>query len=462
MRKVVVTKTESDNKIISEIRDKFNLDEDPFNSIDDQLLLLAFTPYCKTINNKYGICDHQSLEFYGDKIFYSVIMSLLYDFFGLKQTPQFYNDLTSQLTNNRILTDLMINKSACELVRSDNYTINKTQKKFHNKCADSLEALFGVMYVNFRTKRVDYTGIIKHWLLKNTKFPFIIKKFLNNKGYKDIPVYVVNDRKKLMDEWIKYPEHKIDLKELDFAYSGIIFNSTDSIEHIFKLLNWDYNPIFDGTTYKIYGKPNGIDQIIGIGNTIENTIKNSIFLMQKRGFIVPMQNIETPFSDELTQNEKVIKSKPSSNLKQSSSINYSPKRSPSMNHQPKITLMNYPQQSSSINYQQQIPSMNYPQQSLSINYPQQSSSSINYPQQSSSSMNYPPKRSPSINYPQQTTSMNYPPKRSPLKNHQPKTTSMNYPQKRSPLKNHQPKTTSLTNYPEQFQKVSSEQLNYQQ
>lgn len=72
MKKRIITSNESNEKIIFGIRSKFNLNDD--------LLLIAFTPKCIAPKNKYGICDHQSLEFYGDKIFYSLIMSLLYDF----------------------------------------------------------------------------------------------------------------------------------------------------------------------------------------------------------------------------------------------------------------------------------------------------------------------------------------------------------------------------------------------
>ena len=82
----------------------------------------------------YGLEPRRPIinEFYGDRILYGIIASLLYDFFGLSKSPQFYTLLISDITSNRLLTDLMLNKKACEFVRSGQYTIID-QKRFHNQ-----------------------------------------------------------------------------------------------------------------------------------------------------------------------------------------------------------------------------------------------------------------------------------------------------------------------------------------
>jgi dsRNA-specific ribonuclease len=429
MKKTIITDKDSDDIIIDKIRSTFNFNEDPFNSIDDDLLIMAFTPKCNIshpkynkIKSKYGICDHQSLEFYGDKIFYSVIMSLLYDFFGLKKTPGFYSKLTSELTNNSLLTDLMINKSACQFVRSNNYDIVYGLKKFHNTCADSLEALIGVMYIHFRTKRVDYTGIIKHWLLKNTPFPFIVKKFLNKQGYNDIPVYVINDRKYLLEMWST--NNKDILRELDFAYSGIIFNDDDTLQHIYKLLNWEYIEQFINGVYNIYGKPNGIDQILGSGENIEEAVQNTFSVLIGRGFIVHMKNIDTFFSDELSNKIQSKYTTPDEN-EPSLENNRIPK--------PRSQPLTRPNINSSPSYSSQI----HPspiRSSPSYSSPIRSSPSYSSPIHPSPSYSSPIHPSPSYSSPIVSSSSSYPPL---IANLPPVRSSPSYPSTNSTSVNYQ-------------------------
>lgn len=122
-------------------------------------------------------------------------------------TPHFYSVLNRDLTKNRLLTDLMINKNACNLVRSNfNYRIGVRKGQFHNICADSFEALIGAIFVHLKTRRLDYMLYIKNWLLKNTELPFVLKKHLNDMGYENKTVYIVNNRKYLLDEWIQQYE----------------------------------------------------------------------------------------------------------------------------------------------------------------------------------------------------------------------------------------------------------------
>lgn len=123
MSKYTIVPIKEDPKtIISDIREIFGLNEYPYQNIDNDLLLISFTPKCKinqqpNLNLKYQTCNHQSLEFYGDKCFYSVIASLLFDIFGLSPSPGFLTNLTNKLTKNILFFDLMRDKNACILVR---------------------------------------------------------------------------------------------------------------------------------------------------------------------------------------------------------------------------------------------------------------------------------------------------------------------------------------------------------
>ena len=101
--------------IVNKIRETFGLDEYPFSEMEDDILLLAFTPICQEdsieypiFTQKYRTCDHQTLEFYGDRILYGIIADIMYDFFEFTMTPQFYTSLNILITGNRLLTDLMM------------------------------------------------------------------------------------------------------------------------------------------------------------------------------------------------------------------------------------------------------------------------------------------------------------------------------------------------------------------
>src|SRR5438552_486181 len=124
----------SELDLIKQIRSLFGLNESPFDTLDNDFILLAFIPACISNNynlnqatlvrlkKKYGVCDHQMLEFYGDRVFYDVLAIILYDLFGLNNTPSFLTALNNYLASNRLLADLMLNKDACKYVRSLNYT----------------------------------------------------------------------------------------------------------------------------------------------------------------------------------------------------------------------------------------------------------------------------------------------------------------------------------------------------
>ena len=110
------------------------------------------------------------------------------DLFGLRTTPRFLTETTNFITGNRSLTDLMINKNACQFIRSPPFNITEAGK-FHNKCADSLEALIGVLFFHLKSITYSYVFIIKDWLLKNTRLAFLLRQYLIHNGTKYPYVY---------------------------------------------------------------------------------------------------------------------------------------------------------------------------------------------------------------------------------------------------------------------------------
>jgi hypothetical protein len=323
----------SDEDIVSHVRDIFGLYEYPYDDMDDDIILLAFVP-SKMISSdrsnnfkyKYGTDNHQSLEFYGDKILYGVIASILYELFGLSMTPHFYSTLNANLTKNRLLTDLMMDKNSCNLVRTTIYNINVTgRQKFHNVCADSFEALIGAIFIHLKIKRLDYMIHIKNWLLKNTGLPFVLKKYLNDMGFEDKVIYVVNDREKLLERWknayellkrdlsTKTPfidkmvydslmrsySKAQDISEKDFSFTGIIINPNSDIKQIFTSLQWPFSePFLKYNNYIMEGYPNGIPTTIGIGSTPKESIADAMIFMNSRGYTVPMREISLQYSSQ--------------------------------------------------------------------------------------------------------------------------------------------------------------------
>lgn len=131
-------------------------------------------------------------------------MSLLYYYLRLSQNPGMYTSLNEELTNNKSLNKLMVDKNVCNLVRTEKYYIDDTQSSSINPCSDSFKALIGALYIYFKNLNMDYIENIKYWLLKNTQLPFLIYQTFVDMNIKSLfPVYFVNNRKYLKDLWIK-------------------------------------------------------------------------------------------------------------------------------------------------------------------------------------------------------------------------------------------------------------------
>jgi dsRNA-specific ribonuclease len=311
---LISTVKNNDKALITSIRNTFGLKDEPYSLIDDDLLLLAFMPICRKreskIKDKYGVCNHQTLEFIGDKILYGVIADILYTSLKLGTNPGIFTNLTIQLTNNRVLTDLMLDVDACKFLRVGDYNITKGGPKFHNKCADSFEALIGVLFVHFQNE--DYNKHIKEWILKYTKIPYILRTELNKINMSNVPVYVINNREKLRNDFLKEynelaekykeinPDEVIDIPDISidtFSKIGYVVNGDTAMDAIYKLLGWKYEtPIIVNGVYQLIGYPYGIRDIIAMGNSYDELITNADKFLFEKGLVRNNIEIKRVFS----------------------------------------------------------------------------------------------------------------------------------------------------------------------
>lgn len=305
--KVVTSKTK-DDILIQDIKTTFKLNERPYSTIDKDLLLLAFVPTCKIdkkyLKTKYGTCDHQSLEFLGDKILYGVMADILYESLGLGGEPSTFTTLMTKLTNNRILTDLMVDVDACKFVRTEDYTINNNSKNFHNQCADSFEALVGALFIHF--KEDNYCRYIKEWILKYTKIPYILRIELDRMGFIDEPVYIINNREDLRNAYLKEyedlikkykeinPDEIVDIPIISLDYFSekcYIVNPDTPIDVIYSYLGWKYeDPINNNGILQLIGYPKGQKYIIAMGDTFGDVLTEAEKYLISKGYI--MNNID--------------------------------------------------------------------------------------------------------------------------------------------------------------------------
>lgn len=308
------------------IKNKFNINSYPFEDIDDGLLLLSFSSTCNNIfKSKYNTCDHQSLEFIGDRMLYSVITNILYTYFKLSASPDVYTQLCSYLTTNRILTDFMLISDSCKYTSGGAYVI-ENNKYFHNRCADSFEALIGALTTHLEDKHPELNPIseIRYWLMNNTYYPYIIANvFSKFSSLKSISLFVKNDMNEIREKLYNYKrklnmtrEYSEILSKYRKIYntnkytiseiSLIIYDDTN-INEVYDKLNWKYiNPTLFGNLYYQYGNE---DIIYGIGRTIKETIDNTFKQLKKRGYITHLEDKEFIFTNVGENNRDAVADK---------------------------------------------------------------------------------------------------------------------------------------------------------
>jgi dsRNA-specific ribonuclease len=323
----VQTSRASEKQVIRDIRESFGLNQYPFQDMDDNLILLAFTPRCggnmtsrntqRITQNTYGACNFETLEFYGDRILYDVMTGIFYGIFGLTNTPQFLTKLMSYMTRNRTLTDIMLNKGACKYLRTGTYTIRE-DRSFHNICADAFEALIGALYVHLNQLGLNHVTYITEWLLRNTDTSFLLREYLNSVGMDNTLVYNAVDREGLINRINSYREEDLRrleklrpelgeelyfniltaleeelVSEEDFAPFSVIVDVNEPLYYIYDKLQWTYSaPEYDDVfeRYFVRGYPAGKEKIIGVGKTEEEAIEDTRNYLLHMGYIVNMKN----------------------------------------------------------------------------------------------------------------------------------------------------------------------------
>lgn len=143
-----------------QIRNKLNLNVEPWTGVPDDLLYLALIPKGKVaqfnasnIWNTYKMNDNDLLEFIGDAVLDLVVAQTLsgYDIND-------YSSVLSHFVSNKTLTEFMERKYLCSSVFS---VIDKA-------CADRFEAIIGALYFHlyYIEKRDDAIFQIELWYLK--------------------------------------------------------------------------------------------------------------------------------------------------------------------------------------------------------------------------------------------------------------------------------------------------------
>lgn len=286
MSQLIKPLTLSAETFVERVKKSFGLNVPPFSSIDSELLLLAFTASCSFLSppfkrdliSHFGVCNFQSLEFYGDRVLYDVTSLILYDTFGLEATPSFLTQVTSFLTNNRSLTDIMINKNACSLVRSPPYMI-KEGRKFHNLCADSFEALVGALFIHLINLNLDHSLYITSWILRNTSLPAFLYEYLADKGINAL-VYSPVTKEELESREGKGEKN-----------SSLLTYTNKPLSQIYAELGWKYSPPIKEKkgVYLLYGEPNGEEKVIAEGKTSKEAEKRGLQYLIDMGYIIPLQ-----------------------------------------------------------------------------------------------------------------------------------------------------------------------------
>lgn len=273
-------KTVSDEQFVNMTRDVFNLNVYPWITIDDDLLKLAFTPVCvdDRFKREYGTCNHQSLETYGDQIIYMVILDIAHDYLGLSVRQGLLTIIKQRLGTNKLFTDIMLSKNACNLIRANNVRINREK---HNVCADSFESLIGAMFVHCKKENLDYIKYIKIWIINNTNIPQLLSQigriYINKET--DIQSLHSTISNRPHDEYYEDVDQYVDRI---VPYKSIIVNNRDTLKSMYDRLGWVYrNPIRNNDIFYMYQD----DIPIGFGNTTEEAIESAIDYLDYTGYI---------------------------------------------------------------------------------------------------------------------------------------------------------------------------------
>lgn len=269
------------DEFIKLVRSTFNLNEYPWDTIDDGLLYLTFVPKCKNtypkIVEKYKACSHQTLETYGDKILGMIITMITFDSIQLRDTPGLITKINVQLNSNRTLTDVMINKNACQLIRSSDFVITE-DNKVHNRCADSFEALLGTLFIQtYYYLKIDPLLHIKKWIEKNTDMLHRLHNIIQS----DYVVHQPNNLQSLIQN-IESDENVIKRLPNIISQESVIISNQNKFDDAMKRLGWKHQIKTKDGLFYIY---NDKDELIGVGTDIDDAKENSVEYLTKLGYV---------------------------------------------------------------------------------------------------------------------------------------------------------------------------------
>ncbi|MHB1955053.1 MAG: ribonuclease III domain-containing protein [Sulfobacillus sp.] len=305
--------------VLGILRASFGLDVPPFDDIDDDFLWLALTPAChasplskrvrQRIFEKYGTCDHQVLEFYGDRILYGIAAMLSYRIFGVGQSLKLVEEFIKTVTSNRSLTDLMVSKNACRLVQlNTTFFLKPRQRIFHNRCADTFEALLAALSIHLEKKGLPVQETLLDWMLRRTNLPHVVQVFLTNKAKDNLAIYSPNDRKQMVArlnaerrsealEFLELPEiqaypalqeellREEELQLQDFADRAVLISAQDSRpESVYRALGWG-QPDLSFSELEIWSYRHGT-MVLGTGFSPEEAWQNARQFLVSLGYVI--------------------------------------------------------------------------------------------------------------------------------------------------------------------------------
>jgi len=113
---------------------------------------------------KYG--SYQTLEFYGDGMLDSIVISYLMNNFGLNISPGELTRFKTNVVKNDTLTNISLGSGICRIITS-----TSVMKK-HNICSDTFEAIIGALYVQYGYYKFKE---ISDWLFSITELKEIVE-----------------------------------------------------------------------------------------------------------------------------------------------------------------------------------------------------------------------------------------------------------------------------------------------
>lgn len=154
---------------IEEIKTRLNLNQGIFRNLPSDLLALAFIPeyppaglvsnnFLNQLQTKYGYRNYEIFEFFGDAVLDFIVVKMI------TENPQitssgFGSRIKSSIVNNKNLTCLMREKSLCQYALSP-----PPDNKPWKPCADTFEAIIGVLYFWLDKQKINPIPVIEEWL----------------------------------------------------------------------------------------------------------------------------------------------------------------------------------------------------------------------------------------------------------------------------------------------------------